>query len=526
MSETPSQANQQIARAAGTVMFAFALSQVAGLIRQILATRTFGTGSLMDAFNMANIFPNLLFNLLAGGALASAFVPTFTALLAHNENDSAWKLASAITNLVVLALTSISFISSLFAPQIAHLLAPKYTPEKLLLTAQLLRILLITSTVFGASGLLSGILNSHQRFLLPALASAIYWVGLIIGLLFFVPSMGIFGLAWGAVLGSVLHLCIQLPDLLRIPHKHYTFTLGLNDRSVREVILLMGPRLISVATLQVNAVVTGILTTGMPTGSLSALQFAFPIMTVPLVVIGSGIGIATLPTFSSQYARGEMGEFRNSLNSALRGVLFLSLPATLGLILLRQPLIAMLFQRGNFTADSTRMTAWALLWYVVGLVGHCVLEILVRAFFALHDTKTPAFVSAGAMGINLLFSLAFAALFKQMGWMPLGGLALAISLSTAIETTTLFILLRKRLQGIQGSNLLKGLGAATLGTLLMSAAILGWTHLLASHSPALLAVGGVLIGAGTYSLVLVLLRVPEVASLFRYINRRFFHHAA
>ena len=206
MSETVGKANQQIARAAGTVMFAFALSQVAGLVRQILATRIFGTTDAMDAFNLANIFPNLLFNLLAGGALASAFVPTFTAFLTKDDHDSAWKLASAIINLVVLTLTTLSFISSLFAPQIARLLAPRYPPDKQLLTAQLLRILLITSTVFGASGLLSGILNSYRRFLLPSLASAVYWLGLILGLLFLVPSMGIYGLAWGAVLGSFLHL--------------------------------------------------------------------------------------------------------------------------------------------------------------------------------------------------------------------------------------------------------------------------------------------------------------------------------
>ena len=520
MSETVGKANQQIARAAGTVMFAFALSQVAGLVRQILVTRTFGTTDAMDAFNMANIFPNLLFNLLAGGALASAFVPTFTAFLTKDDHDSAWKLASAITNLVVLTLTTLSFISSLFAPQIAHLLAPKYPPDKQLLTAQLLRILLITSTVFGASGLLSGILNSYRRFLLPSLASAVYWMGLILGLLLFVPSMGIYGLAWGAVLGSFLHLCIQLPDLFRLSIKRYTLTLGLKNPSVREVIILMGPRLVSVATLQVNAVVTGILTTGMPTGSLSALQFAFPIMTVPLVVIGSGIGIATLPTFSAQSARGEIGELRNSLTGALRGVLFLSIPATLGLILLRQPLITLLFQHGNFNLISTEMTSWALLWYVVGLVFHCVLEILVRAFFALHDTKTPAFVSAGAMGLNIGLCFLFSAWFSRIGWMPLGGLALSISLSTAIETTTLFVLLRKRLKGIQGRDLALGMGAAVLGTLAMSIGILFWLQVTKNFSPALMTLGGVTVGAGIYALVMLGLRIPEVGNLIRMVKRR------
>jgi putative peptidoglycan lipid II flippase len=519
MSENARSANQQIARAAGTVMLAFGLSQIAGLIRQILATRAFGTGSVMDAFNTASNFPNLLFNLLAGGALASAFVPTFTGFLVKNDHASAWKLASAIANIIFILLTTLSLVSSFFAPQIARLLGPSYPPETQLLTARLLRILLITSTIFGLSGLLSGVLNAHQRFWLPSLASAIYWVGMIIGLLFFVPSMGIFGLAWGVVLGACLHLLIQLPDLLRLPKKNYALTLGFHNPSVREVIVLMGPRLISVATLQVNLIITAVIASGLPTGSLSSINFAFPIMTMPLVIIGSGIGIATLPTFSEQVARGEINELRESLTAALRGVLFLALPASLGLILLRQPLIGFLFQRGNFTSLSTEMTAWALLWYSVGLVFHSVLEILVRAFFSLKDTKTPALVSAGAMGLNIVFCFIFTALFEKLGWMPLGGLALSISLSTAIETTTLFLLLRKRLHGIQIRKLSLGTGIAVLGTLGMSAGLLGWMKAVAHLPSLIITLGGVIVGTTIYSLILIFLRVPELKSLWAYAKR-------
>jgi putative peptidoglycan lipid II flippase len=521
MSDTPSQANQQIARAAGTVMVAFALSQVAGLVRQILATRAFGTTSAMDAFNTANIFPDLLFNLLAGGALASAFVPTFMAFLTKEDHPSAWKLASAMTNLVVLTLTTLSFVSSLFAPQIAKLLAPKYLPDQQALTGQLLRVLLITSTIFGASGLLTGILNAHKRFWLPSLSSAMYWAGLILGLIFFVPHLGILGLAWGAVLGSCLHLLIQIPDLFRLPHRQYTPTLGLMNPAVKQVILLMGPRLVSVATLQINSVVTGIIASGLPTGEFSAIKFAFPIMTVPLVVIGSGIGTATLPSFSSQVARGEMGQLRDSLTATLRSVLLLSIPATLGLILLGQSLITALFQYGNFTLISTEMTAAALMWYTVGLVFHCILEILVRVFFALHDTKTPAFVSAGAMGLNILFSILFPIWFQRMGLLAMGGLALAISVETAIETSVLFMLLRKRLGGIQVKRLAAGTGAALAGTLAMSVTLLFWIRLMKFQSAILTTLGGVAIGGIVYGVVLILLRVPEIGSLFQALRKRF-----
>ncbi len=521
MSETTSTANRQIARAAGTVMFAFALSQVAGLVRQILVTRAFGTGDMIDAFSAANVYPNIIFTLVAGGALASAFVPTFTTLLSRGDRPAAWRLASAITNLVLLILSGLSLLSALFAPQIVrYMLGPSFPPEKQALTVQLLRILLITASIFGASGLLMGILNAHQRFLLPSLASTMYWVGMIIGLFFFVPGMGIFGLAWGAVLGSVLHLCIQLPDVFRLPEKRYVPTLGLKDPAVKEVALLMGPRLFSVGILNISLLVNAIIASGQPTGSLAAINYAFPIMTVPLVVIGSAIGTASLPTFSDLFARGRIEEMRRSLAATLRGVLLLSIPATVGLILLRRPLIALLFQRGEFTSQSTDMVAWALLWYTAGLVFHAGLEILTRGFFAMHDTKTPVLVAAGAMGLNIPLSIAFSAWFARLGWMPLGGLALATTVAQAVETSTLLFLLKKRLNGIHGRDLIRGTGSSLLGCLVMAAALLLWLTVLGDRSPALITLGGVAIGGIIYAFMMITMRVPEIKGLLSAVQQR------
>ncbi len=515
-------ATQQINRAAGLMMLPFLLSQVAGLVRQILATRIFGTGAAIDAYNGANILPNLIFNLLAGGALASAFVPTFTALLAKNERSAAWRLASGIINIALILLAILSLTAAIFAPQVTSLLVPNFSAEKQALTAQLLRILLLTSSVFGISGILSGILNAHQRFFLPALASSMYWLGLIIGLLFFVPSMGIFGLAWGAVLGAVLHLGIQLPDFFRLPEQQYQLTLGMDNPAVRQVVILMGPRLISVATVQLNFVVNAVIASGLVDGSLSAINYAFPIMTVPLVVIGSSLGFATLPTFSAQAARGEMTEMRQSLASALRMVLLLSIPATFGLILLREPLIAFLFQSGKFTQQSTQMVAWALLWYTAGLVGHSMLEVLARAFYALHNTKTPALIGAAAMLLNVVFSLLFSAWFGQIGWLPLGGLALANSLATALESATLLILLRRRLGGLNGGTIWRAAGAALAAAGGMSAALWGWLQWSANHAAWVQVAGAVILGGLAYALLLMLLHVAEVQAVLQWARRRFF----
>ncbi len=518
--ETPS-ANRQIARAAGTVMLAFVLSNVVGLVRQILISRAFGTGAAIDAFNAASTYPDLIFNLVAGGALASAFIPTFTALLAQEKRAQAWHLASSIVNLVLLLLTALSFLSALFAPAIVgHILAPDFSPAQQALTAHLLRILLIAPSVFGLSGLLMGILNAHQVFWLPALAPTMYWLGMIFGVVALAPSWGIDGLAWGAVLGAFLHLGVQIPGLLRLPERRYLPTLGLRTPHVREVGRLMAPRLLGVAVVQLNFVVNTLIASGQPEGSLTAIKVAWAVMTMPQVVIAQAIAIAALPTFSAQIARGQPQEMRASLAATLRGVLLLSLPAAAGLILLRLPVVRLLFERGAFDERSTHLVAWALLWYSLGLVSHSVVEILSRAFYALHDTKTPVFVGAAAMSLNVVFSFGFAALFRLVGWMPHGGLALANTLATTLEMSGLLYLMRRRLRGLDGREIGTGAlqgGAATLGMVL---ALWGWLSLAGETAPWVSAGGGILLGSAVYLGAVVLLRVPEVHTLFAALRTR------
>lgn len=505
-------------------MLAFVLSNLVGLVRQVLVSRAFGTSTDMDAFNAAVLIPTVIFNLLASGALSSAFIPTFAGFLAKDERNSAWQLASAMTNLVILALSLASGLAALFAPQIVrhviYVFKPELDPALQTLTSDLLRIVLIAPTIFGVSGLLMGILNAHQKFWMPALAPVFYWVGWILGLIFLVPSMGIYGLAWGYVIGALLHLGIQIPGLIRLEKRRYSPIFGLDNAAVREVGRLMAPRLLGVAAVQINLVINTMIAAGQGEGSLTAINMAFMVMTMPLFVIAQAIATAALPTFSAQVARGKQDEMRASLAATLRGVLLLSIPATVGLILLRQPVTAMLFQRGKFTAISTEMVSWALLWYTAGLVGHSVVEILSRAFYALHDTKTPVSVGVAAMGLNAVFSFGFAALFSSVGWMPHGGLALANSLATALEAVILFVLMRRRLNGIDGINLARGVGQFGLAALGMAIGILLWIKLTGSLNPWLIGLGGVAMGGTVYGLGVVLLKVPEIASVYSLVKKR------
>ncbi|MFH1635507.1 MAG: murein biosynthesis integral membrane protein MurJ [Chloroflexota bacterium] len=524
MNNETSSATRQIARAAGLVMSAFVLGQAIGLVRQVLVTNAFGTGSAMEAFNAANRVSETLFILIAGGALGSAFIPTFTGLLTNDRAREAWKLASAIANLVLIVLIVVSALAAIFAPQVVrYVLAPGFgnDPAKETLAINLVRVMLPSAVLFGLSGLVMGILNSHQIFFVPALAPSMYQLGMIFGVLVLSPRMGIYGLAWGVVIGSALYLAIQIPLLLR-QRGSYSPILGLKRPAVREVARLMGPRLLGAAVVQLNFLVNTRLASSMLEGSVTAVVLAFALMLMPQAAIAQSIATAAMPTLAAQYARGKLDEVRSSLAASLRGVLLLSIPASLGLVLLREPVVAMLYQRGEFDAHSTELVAWALLWYAAGLVGHSVMEVLARAFYALHDTKTPVIVGVAAMSLNLVFSFTFAAWFERIGWMPHGGLALANSLATALEMTVLVVLMRRRLNGLHGRQVLQGTGQAAIAAVAMSLALWAWLHLTSGQSAWVVGVGGIAIGGAIYGVGVLLLGVKEVRQVLEAVKARLF----
>lgn len=507
-------------------MAAFAVNSLIGLARQMVVLNAFGTSGEMDAFLVANRVSETLFTLVAGGALASAFIPTFTSLLVKDEQQGAWKLASSIANLILLILTLIAILAAIFAPLIVrYLLAPGFAtnPAQEALTVHLMRLMLPSAIFFGLSGLLIGILNSKQIFFLPALAPSMYQLGMIFGVLVLAPRLGIYGLVYGVLLGSALYLVIQLPILLRLGGKYYP-TLGLRLPAVREVGRLMVPRLIGLAFVQLNFWVNTWLASRLPEGSYTGIVFAFTLMLMPQAMIAQSIAIAALPTFSAQFAQNQLSDMRSSLSSSLRSIILLALPASLGLIILRQPLIQLLYERGEFTPLSTQLVAWALLWYAVGLLGHSIVEIMVRAFYAMHDTKTPVLIGVIAMSLNVFFSVLFAGVFLRLGWMPHGGLAFANSLATFLEMIALLYIMRGRLKGLEGHKVLRGLGRITIAASVMALGLLFWTNLSEKQPVWLVVVGGVVIGAGIYGILVLLLNVREARGMLNlmknYVRQR------
>ena len=503
-------------------MVAMIFGQLMGLARGIIVANAFGASIELDSFYAANRVSETLFLLVAGGALGSAFIPTFTGLLTKGDKTAAWKLASALANAVILTLSLLAALIAIFAPQVVrYALAPGLSAEPgiFALTISLLRIQLISAVLFGLGGLIVGILNAHQIFLIPALTPAMYQLGIIFGAIFLAPSMGIYGLAWGVIVGAVLYLIIQIPSLLK-QKGAYTPSFDLHDPNTRQVILLMLPRLLGVAVVQLNFWVNTNLASRMEAGSVASLTYGFSLMLMAQAAIAQSVAIAAMPTFSAQHALGKLDEMRSSLAASLRGIFLMALPASIGLMILRVPLISFLYQRGEFDEQDVHLVAWALLWYAAGLVGHSIMEVLTRAFYAQQDTKTPVLIGTVAMGLNVLFSITFSRWFAQIGWIPLGGLALANSLATALEATALFIFMRKRLNGIEGRSIADGawrVGLAGLGT---AVGLLMWIQVTAGMNRWIVTLGGVALGGVIYLSGVVVLKVHEIKILINAVKNR------
>ncbi len=532
----------QITRAAGVVMFSFVLTGVLGIVRQSIVGSRFGATGPTDAFIAANRVSETLFTLISGGALGSAFIPVFSRFLSKDDTLGAWRLASAIVTLMSITGAILAVLAGLFAqPITARLLLPQAPPEQQLLTAGLMRVMLITVVIFSVSGLSMAILNAHQRFLAASLAPSLYNIGLIIGALALVPRFGVYGLAYGAILGALLHLGVQLPAL-RTLKGQFRPSLDLTTPGVVEVLRLMGPRVLGLGVIQINFWVNAALTSGMAAGSLTAFTFAFALLFTVLGVLGQSVGTAVFPTLSALSAQHDLDGFRRVLASAMRGVLFMAFPATVGLIVLAVPLVDTLYHHGSWAAPYTEATAWALQFFAVGLAGFALQEVLARAFYALRDTLTPVVIGILGVILNVLLSLIllriihghlvlfgtplppFTALslwIVPVGQGPFGGLALANALATLIESVALWLLMRRRLIGILDREILSAAVRAGLAALIMGVVIYGFAQAARDLPPVLLLSGGTLIGAAVFEGLAAAFGLDEARTIPRALLRRF-----
>jgi putative peptidoglycan lipid II flippase len=526
-------------RATGVVGIAVLCSRILGLIREQVFAGLFGAGKNLDAFLIAFRVPNLLRDLFAEGALSTAFITTFSKKIATEGDESAWRLGNKVATLTAVFMSAVTLLGIIFAPQIIYVMTGfgGWSPEKTETTILLTRIMWPFILLVSLAALVMGMLNAKNVFGAPAMASSYFNLGSIISGVAFGywldPHFGtrsLIGLALGTLIGGLWQLMAQFPSLRRVGYKYHP-DFSWRDKGVRTVLTLMGPAVIAASAVQVNVLVNSGFAARVTDaaghvidGPVSWLNIAFRLMQLPLGIFGVAVGTVTLPLVSRTAALGDMTGFRSALAHAVRLVMLLTIPAAVGLIILAQPIISVIYEHGRFTAEATRQTAAALQFYAIGLAAYSAVKVLAPAFYALDKRYLPMMVSILSILINFVLNWFF--MFK----LGLGhrGLALAVSLVAIINFLLLYIMMQKH-AGSLDTGALVGLLAKLAVPLALLAGIC-WLSLEVmfypgAHLPEWQRIFGVLlvisVAAAVFFGSAFLFRVDEVRDVVDLVRRKF-----
>ncbi len=540
---------RQLAQSTLIVMMAFAAAKAISLAQTFVIAQVFGVGGEWDAFVTANRIPELIFTLISGGALSHAFIPIFSSYLARGSTEQAWRIASHVINSIFSLTLVVSIIVFFASPWLVdNVVAPGFSPEAAAQTVELMRILLISTLIFSISGIAMGILQSHNRFLLPALAPIMFDIGILIGVIVLMKPLGVTGIALGAVLGAAMHLGIQIPGLIRQRARWWP-ELGLNDPVLWRVVRLMLPRIAGLGVFSLNFIIMNNIASRLGEGSVSALDWGWRLMQIPQTLLGTAMGVVIFPTLAALSEVGDENGKREAMSGALRFILATSIPSAVGLIVIGQPLIGLL-ERGAFDASASALVYSTLSAFTLGLIVHSALEIVARSFYADKDTLTPLWAALIGAAANLVLSFMLSGVqqveastlynsaiapFSSLGFQPqtgsVSGLALANSIGVGLEVIVLLFILRRRWHGVRENELarttLKTLAASlvmALGVILMR---LGWemAGLNAGGFVYDVAQVGVLGlgGASIFVITAALLRLNELHELLALVPRRRTH---
>jgi putative peptidoglycan lipid II flippase len=419
------------------VSAAFLVSRVLGWIRLVVIGNTFGASSDLDAFFAAFRVPDLIFQLVAAGALSSALIPVISGLLTTDSERRAWHVVSTVTNLMLIALLVLTVIAFIAAPAIVAVVATGFDAETTEQTIGLTRTMLLSPIFLALGAVATSVLNARDRFGAAALAPIAYNLAIIAAAIFLAPIMGVEGLAIGVVAGSVAHLLVQLSPLRSLGFR-YSTVIDAGDAAARRALTLMLPRAIGLGASQITFVVVTSLASTLGIGAVSALTIAFTLLQIPIGVIGVPLGVVLFPSMSREVASGNIGAFVHLLTRALRLLAFVMLPIAALIALLRVEGIALLFR--SFDPTAIDATAAALLAFLVGLVAHSLIAVLARAFYAQQDTLTPVLAAVGAVIVNTTLAIVL------VGPLGLPGIALAIAIAAWLEAGALAVILHHRVR--------------------------------------------------------------------------------
>ncbi|MEM7535885.1 MAG: murein biosynthesis integral membrane protein MurJ [Chloroflexota bacterium] len=489
------------------VMLISGVSKLTGFVKLLLLTQFFGAGAEADAFTSANQLPELFFTMLAGGALGAAIIPVYSAYLTGNQRGNAARLSNTIFTLITLALVLFCSVAAYYAPWIIRtILVPHFLPEQQMLTANLMRILLAATVVFGMGNIIASILNAHQHFILPALGMVALDIGQVLGIYFLAPRIGIQSSAWGVFFGACMLFLMQIPALVR--HRiGYRPQMDLGLDGTREVLTLMGPRIITLGVIQAVDIIFIRLASGLPDGSISAYFYALLTMVfMPRSLFSAAIAVVILPTTSEQYNTGRREDVMRTISHSLQTAWVLIIPAAVGLITLGQPAVSFLFERGEFTAEASALVYTIMAIMSLRLLSQATQDVLSVPFYSHHNTTLPMYANIAWTILNIALCYAL---------IPFGiiGLTWATTIAEIFLALALFALLRWYIGKLDERMLLIGLMRITIACLVMSGVIYAIRQLEMGILPYL--ASGMGLGLLTYVGVYVALGGKELHMLWR-----------
>ncbi|HHT62834.1 MAG: murein biosynthesis integral membrane protein MurJ [Bacillota bacterium] len=523
--------NTRVVKAAGLLMATMMVSRILGYLRDVIIYAQFGQNRITDAYNAAFSIPDFLYMLLVGGALSSSFIPVFSSYIATGKEKEGWEVASIVLTVIMALLVVGIAIGYIYTPELILILVPGFNPQAMDLTIFLTRIMFLQVVFMSLSGISMGILNSYQHFTAPAIGSVLYNLGIIIfGVLLgdtiesLWPGYGIAGFSIGVVMGAAANFFVQVPSLIKVGLR-FRLNFNIFHPGVIKLGKLMLPVLVGLSVSQINLFVNQNLASSLSAGGLAALHTGQRLMQLPIGIFGIAIAVAVFPTLTGQAARQEREQFKKTFSLGLRSVVFITLPCAVGLAVLRVPIIRFMFEfpGSKFTHEATLATAYALLYYCIGLAAYSAIHVLSRVFYALQNTLTPVLVGAFAIGVNIVLSILLVQPMAQ------GGLALAYSLAGIFNMIALMWMLRRKIGPLNGWQTLVSfvqtlfastiMGVVCFYTSKFSASLWGIESKLGQLIQVSLSIG---VGVLVFSLIAVIFRMEEAEMVFGILKRRFF----
>ena len=509
--------------AAGMLTIMMTISRILGFVRDISVSSMFGISWQADAYTAAFTIPDLIYFALVGGGLSSAFIPVFSSYLATDRDEDAHVMASTILNIVAIASMILIAIGMIFTPQLIDIMVEfkhENAAEATALTILLTRIMFAQCFFMCLAGISQGILQCYKEFTVPALGAVVYNIAIIVIGLLLARHIGIMGFTIGVVVGAAFNLLLQIRSMRQYGFS-YKLTLNLRHPGVKQFFLLFLPVVLGLSMNELNLLVSQRLASGLGGGVVYALKQAQRIMMLPVGIFAAAIGLSVFPTMTSHVARGEMKEYKQNLTMGLRTVIFITLPASVGLIALSHPVVRAMYQQGAVTTAQIELVSVILVYYCIGVVGYGAQQILNRGFYAVQDTKSPVLINVFVLLFNIVISILLVGPFTYRG------LALAYSLSGLLSMLVLGVALRFKIGQYGGKALVKSALQSIIASAVMGLAVyfvangLEQVLDLSGKLMQVLQVGiGITVGVIVYAAMAIVMRMEEAQQVLRIVKRK------